>query len=204
MIRVVIADDHPVVRDGLVALLQRQPDITVVGEASGGHEAVSIVAREQPDVVLIDLRMPQGDGVQAIVELRRVSRETPRILVLTTYDTDDDIRRALEAGADGYLLKDTARADLLAAVRQLAEGRPVVTRRVLRVMSQQPAAEATLTEREHDVLREIARGGTNREAAARLFIGEATLKTHLSRVFDKLGVNDRAAAVRVAYDRGLL
>lgn len=203
-IRIVIADDHPIVRDGLAALLQRDPDIAVVGEASGGREAVAVIAREQPDVVLMDLRMPDGDGVEAITELRRASRLTPRILVLTTYDTDNDIRRALEAGADGYLLKDTPRAELLAAVRQLAQGRPVVTAQVLRVMSQPAPIDVSLTDREHDVLREIAAGGTNREAASRLFISEATLKTHLSRVFDKLGVNDRAAAVRVAYDRGLL
>lgn len=204
MIRVVIADDHPIVRDGLAAILQRDPEITVVGEASGGREAVAVIAREQPDVVLMDLRMPAGDGVDAIVALRRESATSPRILVLTTYDTDNDIRRALAAGADGYLLKDTPRAELLAAVHQLAAGRPVVTSQVLRVMTQPAAAEVTLTDREHEVLREIAAGGTNREAAARLFISEATLKTHLSRVFDKLGVSDRAAAVRVAYDRGLL
>ncbi|MDO5501297.1 MAG: response regulator transcription factor, partial [Propionibacteriaceae bacterium] len=199
MIRVVIADDHPIVRDGIVAILERDGDITVVAEASGGREAVALVAREQPDVVLLDLRMPEGDGVDAIRELRAISRDTPRILVLTTYDTDDDIRRALAAGADGYLLKDTPRAELVGAVRQLAAGRPVVTPEVLRVMAAPPAAgdraAIPLTARERDVLREVAAGGTNREAAARLFISETTFKTHLARVFDKLGVSDRAAAV---------
>ncbi|WP_432560391.1 response regulator [Granulicoccus sp. GXG6511] len=206
MIRVVIADDHPIVRDGIVAILERQDDITVVAEASGGREAVAVVARELPDVVLMDLRMPDGDGVEAIHALREISRETPRILVLTTYDTDSDIRHALAAGADGYLLKDTPRTELVAAVRHLAAGRPVVSPEVLRVMAvpavQDP--EVPLTPRERDVLREVAAGGTNRDAAGRLFISETTFKTHLSRVFDKLGVNDRAAAVRVAYDRGLL
>ena len=206
MIRVVIADDHPIVRDGIVAILERQDDITVVAEASGGREAVVVVAREQPDVVLMDLRMPEGDGVAAIRALREVSRETPRILVLTTYDTDDDIRHALAAGADGYLLKDTPRTELVAAVRHLAAGRPVVSPEVLRVMAApaEQRAEVPLTPRERDVLREVAAGGTTREAAGRLFISETTFKTHLSRAFDKLGVNDRAAAVRVAYDRGLL
>lgn len=206
MIRVVIADDHPLVRDGIAAILERHADITVVGQASGGREAVALVARVQPDVVLMDLRMPAGDGVEAIGALRALSRDIPRILVLTTYHTDDDVRHALAAGADGYLLKDTPRTELVGAVRQLAAGRPVVTPDVLRVITT-PASrhnEVPLTARERDVLREVAAGGTNREAAGRLFISETTFKTHLSRVFDKLAVNDRAAAVRAAYDRGLL
>ncbi|GAB95969.1 DNA-binding NarL/FixJ family response regulator [Kineosphaera limosa] len=207
MIRILIADDHPIVRDGLIALLASDPDVEVVGEASGGREAITLAQRLRPDVVLMDLRMPAGDGVEAIAALRATSRETPRILVLTTYDTDDDIRRALAAGADGYLLKDTPRPELLAAVHQLAAGHPVLTPEVLRVMTApaptRPDSPA-LTARERDVLREVAAGGTNRDAAGRLFISEATFKTHLSRVFDKLGVTDRAAAVRAAYDQGLL
>lgn len=203
MIRIVIADDHPIVRDGLTAILERDPGIEVVGQASGGREAVTLVERLAPDVVLMDLRMPDGDGVAAITALRAQSPSTPRILVLTTYDTDQDIRRALSAGADGYLLKDTPRGELLQAIHQLAAGRPVLTPKALSVLSGR-RAETPLTERELEVLREVAAGGTNREAASRLFISETTLKTHLSRVFDKLGVGDRAAAVRVAYDRGLL
>lgn len=203
MIRIVIADDHPIVRDGLAAILERDPDIEVVGQAGGGREALALIAGLQPDVVLMDLRMPDGDGVSAISSLRAQSPVTPRILVLTTYDTDHDIRRSLEAGADGYLLKDTPREDLLAAIRQLAAGRPVLTPKALSVMTGR-GREVSLTERELEVLREVAAGGTNREAASRLFISETTLKTHLSRVFGKLGVGDRAAAVRVAYDLGLL
>lgn len=203
MIRIVIADDHPIVRDGLTAILERDPGIEVVGQAAGGREAVTLITELQPDVVLMDLRMPEGDGVSAIRALRAQSGAAPRILVLTTYDTDADIRRSLEAGADGYLLKDTPRGELLAAVRQLAEGRPVLTTKALNVLSGR-GREVPLTERELEVLREVAAGGTNREAASRLFISETTLKTHLTRVFDKLGVGDRAAAVRVAYDRGLL
>ena len=203
MIRIVIVDDHPLVRDGIVAILSRDVDLTVVAEAGGGREGVSVVQRERPDVVLMDLRMPDGDGVEAIRALRAVSPSVPRILMLTTYDTDHDIRVALEAGADGYLLKDTPRVDLVRAVRDLAAGRPVLTPGVLRALSGR-GAEVALTARESDVLREIAAGGTNREAAARLSVSETTLKTHLARVFEKLGVNDRAAAVRVAYERGLL
>lgn len=207
MIRVVVADDHPIVRDGLIALLGASGDIEVVGEAAGGREAIAIVSRTRPDVVLLDLRMPEGDGVEAIEALRAGGATTPRVLVLTTYDTDDDIRRALAAGADGYLLKDTPRADLLAAVRDLAAGRSVVAPAVLRALATPPPATSVpvaLTPRERDVLREVAAGGTNQQAAGRLFISEATFKTHLARVYDKLGVTDRAAAVRAAYEQGLL
>ncbi|WP_082031120.1 ATP-binding cassette domain-containing protein [Tessaracoccus massiliensis] len=163
-----------IVRDGLTAILERDPDIEVVGQAGGGREALALIAGLQPDVVLMDLRMPDGDGVSAISSLRAQSPVTPRILVLTTYDTDHDIRRSLEAGADGYLLKDTPREDLLAAIRQLAAGRPVLTPKALSVMTGR-GRDVSLTERELEVLREVAAGGTNREAA-----------------------------VRVAYDRGLL
>ena len=204
MIRVVIADDHPLVRDGIVAILTREEDITVVAEAGSGPEAVVLVGRHDPDVVLMDLRMPGGDGVAAIRSLRATSAARPRILVLTTYDTDHDIRTALAAGADGYLLKDTPRADLIRAVRDLAAGRPVLSAVALAALSGRGAVEVALTPREVDVVRELAAGGTNREAAARLHVSETTFKTHLSKVYEKLGVNDRAAAVRVAYERGLI
>ncbi|MDO5696905.1 MAG: response regulator transcription factor [Dermatophilus congolensis] len=204
MISVVIADDHPLVRDGIVAILTREDDIQVVAEAGSGPEAVALVATLDPDVVLMDLRMPDGDGVAAIRELRAKPGQRPRILVLTTYDTDHDIRTALAAGADGYLLKDTPRADLIRAVRDLAAGRPVLSVAALQALSGRGEAQVALTRREADVVRELAAGGTNREAAARLFVSETTFKTHLSKVYEKLGVNDRAAAVRVAYERGLL
>ncbi len=204
MIRVLIADDHPLVRDGIVAILTREEDITVVAEAGSGPEAVVLVGRHDPDVVLMDLRMPGGDGVAAIRSLRATSAARPRILVLTTYDTDHDIRTALAAGADGYLLKDTPRADLIRAVRDLAAGRPVLSAVALAALSGRGAVEVALTPREVDVVRELAAGGTNREAAARLHVSETTFKTHLSKVYEKLGVNDRAAAVRVAYERGLI
>lgn len=205
MIRIVVVDDHPLVRDGIVAILSREEDLAVVAEAASGPEALAVVAREAPDVVLMDLRMPGGDGVEAIRALRASSAISPRILVLTTYDTDHDIRAALAAGADGYLLKDTPRADLVRAVRDLAAGRAVLTPTALQVLSGRGAgAPVALTPRELDVMREIAAGGTNREAAARLHISETTLKTHLGNVFEKLGVSDRAAAVRAAYERGLI
>ena len=203
MISVVIADDHPLVRDGIVAILTREDDLDVVAQAASGPEAVAMVAHHDPDVVLMDLRMPGGDGVDAIRTLR-ASGARQRILVLTTYDTDHDIRAALAAGADGYLLKDTPRTDLIRAVRDLAAGRPVLSASALAALAGRGGPAVALTAREADVVRELAAGGTNREAAARLHVSETTFKTHLSRVYEKLGVSDRAAAVRVAYERGLI
>lgn len=203
MITVIVVDDHPLVREGIVAILSRDPELQVVGEAASGPEAVVSVGALQPDVVLLDLRMPGGDGVDAIRELRARSADKSRILVLTTYDTDHDVRAALEAGADGFLLKDTPRAELIRAVHELAAGRPALAPAALRAMRGRDA-QVHLTPREAEVLESVALGGTNRIAAARLHMSETTLKTHLARVYDKLGVSDRAAAVRVAYERGLL
>lgn len=202
MITVLVVDDHPVVRDGLIGMLGAEAGITVVGEAGGGYEAVTKIADTSPDVVLMDLRMPQGSGVEAIRAVRATGSAT-RILVLTTYDTDRDIRSALEAGADGYLLKDTRRADLVRAVEDLADGRPVLTAAALATLTGR-AAESSLTAREIDVLRLVADGRTNRAIATRLGIGEATVKTHLMHVYEKLGVTDRASAVRTAWERGLV
>lgn len=208
-IRVLIVDDHPVVRDGLRGMFGREADITVVGEAGDGREAVARVVAlaatpgGPPDVVLMDLRMPRGDGIPAIRELRAGGRATPAVLVLTTYDTDRDIRAALEAGANGFLLKDTPRADLVRAVREVAAGRPVLAAQALSALTGQ-RQEARLTARELEVLRVIAAGGTNRSAAQRLMVSEATVKTHLLHAYEKLGVGDRAAAVRVACERNLL
>lgn len=203
-VRVVLVDDHPVVRDGLRGMFDAEPGIDVVGEAASGPEAVALVARlgDGVDVVLMDLRMPGGDGVEAIRELRRLGHGT-RILVLTTYDTDRDIRSAIEAGADGYLLKDARRADLVRAVGDLAAGRSVLAPQALRALAHE-ATEDALTPREVEVLRVIAEGGTNKSAADRLFVSEATVKTHLVRSYAKLAVGDRVAAVRVAHERGLI
>ena len=203
MIRVVIVDDHPVVRDGLRGMLASAGDVDVVGEAADGGEAVTVVRALRPDVVLMDLRMPGVDGVTAIERLRGCPT---RVLVLTTYDTDSDVLPAIKAGATGYLLKDTPRDELFRAVRSAARGEAVLSPSVAtRLVGQvrQPVAEP-LSDREVEVLGLIARGCTNREAAAKLFISEATVKTHLVHVYAKLGVKDRAAAVAVAYERGLL
>jgi DNA-binding NarL/FixJ family response regulator len=204
-IRVLVVDDHPVVRGGLVGWLDAQPDLAVVGEAGDGQEALARVAETTPDVVLMDLRMPRMDGVAAIERLA-ATHPAVRVLVLTTYDTDADIVRAVEAGASGYLLKDAPLPQLADAVRAAARGEtvlapPVAARLVSRLRA--PAPDAP-TARELEVLAGVARGLTNAEIGRELFIGEATVKTHLLRVFAKLGVDDRTRAVLVAVERGLL
>jgi DNA-binding NarL/FixJ family response regulator len=205
VIRVLVVDDHPVVRSGLVGMLDLEDDLEVVGEAADGHEALLRVAALAPDVVLMDLRMPRLDGAGATA---RIVADYPstRVLVLTTYDTDTDIVRAVEAGATGYLLKDTPRTQLVDAVRAAARGEtvlapPVAARLVSRLRA--PAVEA-LTPREVEVLAAVARGLSNAEIGRALFIGEATVKTHLLRAFAKLGVDDRTRAVTVAMERGIL
>ncbi|GAA4985330.1 response regulator [Actinopolymorpha pittospori] len=204
-IRLLIVDDHPVVRDGLDGMFSGDPRFEVLGQAADGSQAVSRVEALRPDVVLMDLRMPVMDGVTAISHL--VERKLPvRVLVLTTYDTDSDVVAAIEAGATGYLLKDAPREELFRAVIAAARGEAVLSPAVAtRLLGQvrQPAREP-LSQRELKVLGLIARGSTNREAAARLFISEATVKTHLLHIYAKLGVNDRAAAVATAFERGLL
>ena len=202
MIRLVVVDDHPVVRDGLRGMLS-SGDFEVVGEAASGNEAVAVVTAVSPDVVLMDLRMPGSDGVSAIERLRG---HPCRVLVLTTYDTDRDVLPAIKAGATGYLLKDTPRDELHRAIRAAHSGEAVLSPAVAtRLLGQvrKPALEP-LSARELDVLALVAKGTTNRAVAAALFISEATVKTHLLHVYAKLGVSDRAAAVAVAYERGLL
>jgi DNA-binding NarL/FixJ family response regulator len=204
-IRLLIVDDHPVVRDGLRGMFTGDPGFDVVGEASDGADAVRQVELLGPDVVLMDLRMPGTDGASAIRELAK--RGSPsRILVLTTYDSDSDVVPAIEAGATGYLLKDSPREELVRAVRAAHRGESVLAPSVAsRLISQlRTPATDTLSSREVEVLALIARGETNRGAAALLFISEATVKTHLLHIYEKLGVNDRAAAVAAAYERGLL
>ncbi|MFC4057443.1 response regulator [Planomonospora corallina] len=205
MLRLMIVDDHPVVREGLRGMLEADPRITVAGEAASGDEAVVRARELAPDVILMDLRMPGGDGVGAISRIL-ADRPESRVIVLTTYETDQDIVRAVEAGAAGYLLKDTSRADLLAAVVSAARGETVLspsvaTKLVTRMRA--PAVEA-LSRRETEVLSLVARGLTNAEIGRELFIGETTVKTHLLRIFGKLGVSDRTAAVTTALDRGFL
>ncbi|MFF7249595.1 response regulator [Embleya sp. NPDC008237] len=205
MIRLLIADDHPVVREGLAGMLAAEADFEVVASVENGAQAVDRAAELRPDVVLMDLRMPGTDGVAAT---RRIVRELPgvHVLILTTYDTDGDIVRAVEAGATGYLLKDTPRVELAAAVRAAARGEtvlapPVAAKLVTRLKT--PVRDA-LSPRETQVLGLVARGMTNAEIGRELYIGEATVKTHLLRTFNKLGVDDRTAAVTVAMAEGLL
>ena len=239
-IRLLIVDDHPVVRDGLSGMFAAAPEFEVVGQAGDGGEAVRLAAATGPDVILMDLRMPGMDGVAAITELGRQG-SAARVLVLTTYDTDSYVLPAIEAGATGYLLKDAPREDLLRAVRAAAKGDAVLAPSVAaRLMSRirEPAAApgpgsvstgsastgsastgsapagpvphaagplaGPLSQRELEILELVAAGTTNREAAARLFISEATVKTHLLHIYGKLGVNDRAAAVAAGFSRGLL
>jgi DNA-binding NarL/FixJ family response regulator len=204
-LRIVVADDHPVVRDGLRGMIDGQPDLVVVGEAGDGAEAVAVATLERPDVVLMDLRMPRVDGVSAIAEIRRVVPEA-RVLVLTTYDADHDIVRAMEAGARGVLLKDAPREELFRAIRAAARGEmvlaPTVTARLVGRLHGPP--EQVPTDRELEVLALVARGLTNRAIGRQLSLSEATVKTHLVHVFTKLGVADRTAAVTAALDRGLI
>jgi DNA-binding NarL/FixJ family response regulator len=204
-IRLLIADDHPVVRDGLRGMLANEADFEVVGEAASGAEAVLLTERERPDVVLMDLQMPGVDGATATAEITERFPGT-RVLVLTTYDTDADILRAVEAGATGYLLKDAPRERLFPAIRSAARGEtvlaPTVATRLVNRM-RVPAEEA-LTSREVEVLELVARGSSNADVAASLFISEATVKTHLLHIFGKLGVDDRTAAVVSALERGII
>ncbi|GAA1663036.1 response regulator transcription factor [Glycomyces endophyticus] len=203
-IRLLIADDHPVVRDGFRGIFTAEPGFDVVGEAGDGAEAVAMAKALRPDVVLMDLRMPVMGGVEAIRELARTGLPI-KVLVLTTFDTDQDVRPAIEAGATGYLLKDTARPDLVKAVRTAARGEAVLSPTVAaRLMSQVRTPQETLSDRELEILHLIAEGCSNRETAKRLFLSEATVKTHLLHLYAKLGVNDRAAAVATGFRRGLL
>ncbi|TDD45970.1 response regulator transcription factor [Nonomuraea terrae] len=203
-IRLVIADDHPIVRDGLRGMFAGDPRFEVLGEAADGAQAVELARVVRPDVILMDLRMPGTDGVTAIKELARLGVPA-RVLVLTTYDTDRDVMPAIEAGATGYLLKDTGRDELIRAVRTAARGEAVLSPSVAtRLLGQVRAPADPLSARELEILRLIAGGATNREAAARLFISEATVKSHVLHIYAKLGVNDRAAAVAAAFRSGLL
>ncbi|MCF2532090.1 response regulator [Yinghuangia soli] len=204
-VRVLLCDDHTVVRAGLLALLASAPGIEVVGEAATGEEALAAAAKLRPDVVLMDLHL--GSGMDGIETTRRVVAEVPgtRVLVLTTYDTDADVTRAVEAGATGYLLKAERPEELFAAIRAAAEGRAALSAPVAnRVMERMRSPRAALTDRELDILGQLAHGLGNREIARALFISEATVKTHLVRIYNKLGVDTRAGAVAVAKEQRLL
>ena len=204
-IRLVLVDDHPVVREGLAGMLTGQPDFDVVATATDGSEAVQLDARHTPDVILMDLRMPGMDGVTAIGKIKG-ERPSANILVLTTYDSDADILRAIEAGATGYLLKDTPREELYRAIRAAANGESVLAPAVAaRLMTRMRApAEENLSAREIEVLQLVAKGASNREIGKALHISTATVKTHLIHIFNKLGVDDRTAAVTAALERQII
>ena len=213
--RIVVADDHQVVRTGFAALLDTQPDFTVLATASDGAEAVRICRKLTPDVVLMDIRMPGVDGIEATRQLTDPSGRTPRVLILTTFDLDDYVYDALRAGASGFLLKDVTAERLFDAVRVIAAGEallaPAITRRLIGEFARlQPASTAALsplavlTPRETQVLRLVAEGLSNPEIAARLVVTEETVKTHVSRVLTKLALRDRTQAVITAYESGLI
>lgn len=206
-VRILLCDDHAVVRAGLLALLGSAGGIEVVGEAGTGEEAVAMAGKLAPDVVLMDLQL--GAGIDGIEATRRITTATagsgPHVLVLTTYDTDADITRAIEAGAIGYLLKAERPEELFAAIQAAAQGRSALSPPVAsRVMAQMRSPRPTLTDRERDILGQLARGVGNRDIARALFISEATVKTHLGRIYHKLGVDTRTAAVAVATEQRLL
>ena len=204
-IKVLIVDDHPVVRDGLSGIFAGSPQFKVVGQAANGAEAIERAGATGPDVVLMDLRMPEMGGTEAI---RRLRKQLPRtqVIVLTTYDTEAEVLAAIEAGAIGYLLKDAPREELIRAVQAAHRGESVLSPTVAgRLVGRvRKAAADALSARELEIVRLIASGANNREAAAKLFVSEATIKTHLLHIYEKLGVRDRAAAVGEAYKRGLI
>jgi DNA-binding NarL/FixJ family response regulator len=204
-ISLLLVDDHPVVRNGLRGMFESTSGFTVLAEASDGVQAVELAVELTPDVILMDLRMPGGGGLDAITELNRRGIRS-KVLVLTTWDTDTDTLRAIEAGATGYLLKDAPQEELFNAVRQAADGKTVLSPTVASrlVSAVRTPAPTPLAARERQVLELVAKGTSNRDIARELFISEATVKTHLSHVFTKLGVADRAAAVAKGYEQGIL
>jgi DNA-binding NarL/FixJ family response regulator len=214
-IRVLVVDDQELVRSGFCVILDAADGITVAGEAANGAAAVSAVAAHAPDVVLMDIRMPGMDGLEATRLITRGSPAAPKVVILTTFDLDDYVYEALRAGASGFLLKDSPRRDLIAAIRTAAAGdamlAPSVTRRLIEAFARRPAETspppswiASLTPRERDVLMLLARGRSNSEIAAALFVSEATVKTHVGNLLAKLGLRDRVQAVILAYETGIV
>ncbi|MBV9203851.1 MAG: response regulator transcription factor [Actinobacteria bacterium] len=215
MLRVVVADDQALVRAGFRMILQAQPDIEVIGEAEDGAQAIAITGELDPDVVLMDIRMPGIDGLEATQRLLQADQPRPHVLMLTTFDTDEYVYRALRAGASGFLLKTAPPARLIEAVRTIAAGEallaPTVTRRLIESFvrrpppgSADPPELAALTQREVQVLTMAARGMSNLEIAQSLFLSEATVKSHINRIFAKLSIRDRVQAVVLAYETGLV
>ena len=215
MIRILIADDHALMRSGLRAMLDAQPDMEVVGEADDGAAAVNEAIRLRPDVVIMDIRMPNLDGIEATRRLAAQGSGAPKVLVLTTFDLDEYVYEALQAGAGGFMLKDAPPSQLAEAVRTVDAGEallaPAVTRRLVERFVKRPPSDrvreerfAELTDREFEVLRLVTRGLSNAEIGSELYLSEATVKTHVTRILSKLGVRDRVQAVVLAYESGLV
>ncbi len=205
-IRILIVDDHPVVRAGIEGMLARQDDFVIVGEAENGEQAVRLSAELQPDVVLMDLRMPVMDGLESMLHIRQHNSQI-QVVILTTYNQDRDVLAALNAGAIGYMLKDAPREELYQAVRAAAQGKSILHPRVAATLishMRDSALSIQLSEREIEILQLVSEGRANKEIGNLLFISAATVKTHLIHIFNKLDVSDRAAAVRVALERGIL
>lgn len=201
-IRVILADDHPVVRDGLANMIRQQPDMEVVGEAGDGDEAIALFESHRPDVMVLDLRMPKRDGV-SVVQKVLADHPKARLLIMTTYDGDEDIFRSLSQGAKGYLLKDAPRQEILSAIRAVSEDRPYTSSSVA-AKAVQRMAKPSLTQRELDVLQQLAQGRSNKDIARRLAITEGTAKTHVKSILTKLDAISRTEAVAVAHKRGLV
>jgi two-component system NarL family response regulator len=201
-IRVVLADDHPVVRDGLAAMINQQPDMQVVAEAGDGDEAITVYQEHRPDVMVLDLRMPKRDGV-AVVQQVLLMDPKARMLIMTTYDGDEDIFRSLSQGAKGYLLKDAPRQEILSAIRSVSADQPYTSSQVAAKAIRRMALPS-LTQRELDVLQQLAQGRSNKDIARRLNISEGTAKTHVKAILTKLDAISRTEAVAVAHQRGLV
>ena len=203
VIRVLIADDHPVVREGLAAILRSEPDIQVVAEATDGAHACALYDQHLPDVVMLDLRMPRKDGLQVVTELMSSRRPKPRIIVMTTYETEEDVRRALQAGAKSYLVKGALPEQILETVRRVAAGEALVPSKIASVLTES-LARPELSPRELQVLRRLAAGDSNKEIGQMLQITEHTVKAHLKSILVKLGATGRTEAIAIAIKRGLI
>jgi two-component system NarL family response regulator len=203
VIRVLIADDHPVVREGLAAILRSEPDIQVVAEATDGAHACALYDQYLPDVVILDLRMPRKDGLQVVTELTSSRRPKPRIIVMTTYETEDDVRRALQAGAKSYLVKGALPEQILETVRRVAAGEALVPSKIASVLTES-LARPELSPRELQVLRRLAAGDSNKEIGQMLQITEHTVKVHVKSILVKLGATGRTEAIAIAIKRGLI
>lgn len=203
IIRVLIADDHPVVREGLAAILRSERDIQVIGEATDGVDACALYDQHLPDVVMLDLRMPRKDGLHVVTELMSSRRPKPRIIVMTTYETEEDVRRALQAGAKSYLVKGALPEQILETVRRVAAGEALVPSRIASMLTES-LGRAKLSARELQVLRQLAEGNSNKEIGQELKITEHTVKAHVKSILAKLGAVGRTEAIAIARERGLI